>query len=250
MQVKPRRTHSLKLIQDTDPSHTLQALDLNSQAQEEKLEKLIRIQKLQSNQLKILLQDLENSLLSYEKIRDLIIKNSSSSLFSPNIPQEFKNLIETPFLKLNDRVSLISLLSSFNYCNLSDSQIESYFPLWKSINHLTGAQQTYFKFIGLTVEIKMKHDLFSSAESKLKLTENSIKSLQKNIKNLKLLQEKLCNLALSETKDDYSTSILSKPDFFLDSQELYGSSQESINTSTIIFQSAEEIYSGCRCFVM
>jgi hypothetical protein len=250
MQVKPRRTHSLNQVQDTDPGLTLQVLDSNLQVQEETLEKLTRIQKLQSNQLKILHQDLKNSLLSYEKIRDLIIKSSSDSLFILNIPPEFKNLIETPFLKVNDQASLRSLLSSFNYCNLSDHQIESYFPLWKSIKNLTGAQKPCFEFIVTIVEVKMKHDLHSSAESRLKTTQNSIKSLQKNIQNLKLVQEKLSNLVLSETKDEYSSSILSKPDFFLNSQELYGSSQESINTSTIIFQSAEETCTGCRCFVM
>ena len=81
MQVKPRRTHSLNQVQDTDPGLTLQVLDSNLQVQEETLEKLTRIQKLQSNQLKILHQDLKNSLLLYEKIRDLIIKSSSDSLF-------------------------------------------------------------------------------------------------------------------------------------------------------------------------
>ena len=168
-------------------------------------------------------------------------QNSNSSLQSFHTAQSNSNL--------QDSQLVLTKLKSFTYQSLSDETIEKLFPIWKSNQEDSGPKKDVIRFIGASLETKMKSDLLNAASDRLIKTENRLEAVKLNIERIKQKFKETKKCANWEYDEGFTRTQTSdfENKMMLKSEDLYGLEYEVCDSSTIIYTTDEKICNTCLC---
>jgi hypothetical protein len=168
-------------------------------------------------------------------------KNSNLGLQSFHTAQSNSNL--------KDSQLVLTKLKTFTYQSLSDETIERLFPIWKSNQEDSGPKKDVIRFIGASLETKMKSDLLNAASDRLIKTENRLEAVKLNIERIKEKFKETRNIMNWEYDEGFTRAQTSDFDnkMMLKSEDLYGLEYEVGDSSTIIYTTDEKICNTCLC---
>lgn len=236
-----------------DPIKSLQILEKLIFSESRKIKKYQSIENSQQKHINFLQQDLSNSIKKFKFAKDSVLSELK-------INPKSKQLLKACSLLTNEESSISksafkSFIENFHYEKLTDTEIERFLPIWKNSSKDISYSETVLNFISTSIESKMKLDLLNSEKENLqknqKKLEDSLKHLEKLHEDLKFIQ--LLGLSTTETNecnDRVSYFSRNKPIFILNSEDLYGSMSNQLETSTILLESSQNLCTCLSCQII
>jgi DNA helicase HerA-like ATPase len=183
----------------------------------------------------------------------------SESLFFDLKSRLLKSLIDNPENRLllydllssqpSSKKSLLRALASFSYQSLTDETVEKLLPVWKSSENDLGPCKEIIRFIGVSVEAKMKSDLLNSASDRLIKTINRVETMKVNIGKLRGKIREIKKLLDWDTEEVTRGEEIRTFDsgFLLKSEDLYGMEDGRADSSTVVYTRDEKMCETCLC---
>ena len=236
-----------------DPIKSLQIIEKLISSESRKIIKYQSIERTQQKHLNFLQQDLSNTINKFKFAKDTVLTELKSNPSSELLLKSCRFLIKEKTLM--PKPDFISFIENFHYDKLTDTEIERLMPMWKNRSKYNLYSEQVLNFISTSIESKMKLDLLNSEKENLqknrKKLEDSLKYLEKLHEDLKLIQ--FLGLSTTETNecnDRGSYVSRNKPIFFLNSEDLYGSTPNKLEESTVILQSSENLCTCLSCQII
>lgn len=235
-------------LNNLDLMHQLQIEEQRLEFEQSKLMKYLNIENSLEIQVKCLTKDFlkSESYFSQSKANLSITKAITKPDYISTSLYEMLNFSPS------ESKSLKKALSSFTYASLTDEDIEKLLPIWKN-RPTSNLSQEIFNFIGASLECKMKSDLLNSASDRLSRIINKIEGIKLNTKKIEGNIEEIHSKLEQVTRDENGLTgknlkfFKHDQNFLIKSEDLYGLDYEKGNSSTIIYQTDENLCETCKC---